>query len=71
MRRGRWVIVPGLESLRPVIYHCIGRVVNREFVLGDVEREHQRMFMRMYENFSGCRVLAYCFMCKQSIAFLH
>jgi len=27
--------------------------------------------MRMQENFTGCRVLAYCLMCKQSIAFLH
>lgn len=53
---------PRLESRRPVIYHCIGRVVNREFVCGDVERERQRMYMRMYEDFSGCRVLAYCFM---------
>jgi hypothetical protein len=61
MRRGRWII-EAKESVRPVIYHCISRVVNREFVFGDVEREQQRMFMRMYENFSGCRVLSYCFM---------
>jgi putative transposase len=31
-------------------------------VLGDVEREHFRMLMRMQENFSGCRVLSYCIM---------
>ncbi len=29
---------------------------------GDEEREHFRMFMRMMENFSGCRVLSYCVM---------
>ena len=62
MRRGRWIIPPRLESPRPVIYHCVSRVVNREFVFGDLERERQRMFMRMYEDFSGCRVLTYCFM---------
>jgi REP element-mobilizing transposase RayT len=62
MRRARWIIPPRLESPKPVIYHCISRAVNREFVFGDLEREQQRMFMRMYENFSGCRVLAYCFM---------
>ena len=45
-----------------MIYHCISRAVNREFVFGDLEREQQRMYMRMYENFSGNRVLAYCFM---------
>ena len=50
------------ETRRPVIYHCISRAVNREFVFGDVERERQRMYMRMYENFSGNRVLSYCFM---------
>jgi REP element-mobilizing transposase RayT len=62
MRRARWIIPPRLESLKPVIYHCISRVVNREFVFGDLEKEQLRMFMRMYENFSGCRILAYCFM---------
>jgi putative transposase len=45
-----------------VIYHCVSRAVNREFVFGDLEREQQRMFMRMYENFSGNRILSYCFM---------
>jgi putative transposase len=44
------------------IYHCVSRVVDRRFVFGDEEREHFRMFMRMQENFSGCRVLAYCVM---------
>jgi putative transposase len=62
MRRARWIIPPRLESPKPVIYHCISRAVNREYVFGDLEREQQRMFMRMYENFSGCRVLSYCFM---------
>ena len=62
MRRARWIVPPELDSPKPVIYHCISRVVNREFVFGDAERERQRMFMRMYESFSGCRVLTYCFM---------
>lgn len=62
MRRARWIVPPKLESSKPVIYHCISRAVNREFVFGDAERERQRMFMRMYEDFSGCRVLTYCFM---------
>ncbi|MDP4647907.1 MAG: transposase [Akkermansiaceae bacterium] len=47
---------------KPTIYHCISRVVDRRFVFGDEEREVFRMFMRMYENFSGCRVLSYCVM---------
>jgi glucuronate isomerase len=36
--------------------------VDRRFVFGDAEREHFRMFMRMQENFTGCRVLSYCVM---------
>jgi REP element-mobilizing transposase RayT len=47
---------------KPAIYHCISRVVDRRFVFGDVERERFRIFMRMQENFSGCRVLSYCVM---------
>jgi REP element-mobilizing transposase RayT len=37
-------------------------VVDRRFVFGDGEREAFRMFMRMQENFTGCRVLSYCVM---------
>ena len=48
--------------MKPAIYHCISRVVDRRFVFGDEEREKFRVFMRMQENFSGCRVLSYCVM---------
>ena len=48
--------------MKPAIYHCISRVVDRRFVFGDAEREHFRMFMRMQENFTGCRALSYCVM---------
>ncbi len=62
MRRARWIIKVKPKSTRPVIYHCISRVVNRDFVFDSVEREQLRKFMRMYEVFSGNRVLSYCFM---------
>ena len=39
------MIPPRPESAKPAIYHCLSRAVNREFVLGDVERERQRMYM--------------------------
>jgi len=62
MRRSRW-LAPWKDSPdKPAIYHCISRVVDRRFVLGDDEREQFRKFMRMQENFSGCRVLSYCLM---------
>ncbi|MCX8497667.1 MAG: transposase, partial [Akkermansiaceae bacterium] len=62
MSSKRW-LSPWKDSReKPVMYHCISRVVDRRFVFGDEEREHFRMFMRMQENFSGCRVLSYCIM---------
>ena len=47
-----------------MIYHCVSRVVDRRFAFGKDEKEKLRTYMRMYESFSGCRVLAYCFMCN-------
>jgi REP element-mobilizing transposase RayT len=62
MRRARW-LAPWKDSVeKPALYHCLSRVVDRRFVFGEVEREKFRMFMRMQENFSGCRVLSYCVM---------
>jgi putative transposase len=62
MSRKRW-LSPWKDSVvKPVIYHCISRVVDRRFAFEKAEREHFRMFMRMQENFSGCRVLSYCVM---------
>ena len=62
MRRARWIAPWKDSEKKPAIYHCISRVVDRRFVFGDEEREQFRIFMRMYENFSGCRVLSYCIM---------
>jgi putative transposase len=62
MRKARW-LAPWKDSrVKPAIYHVLSRVVDRRFVFGDEEREQFRMFMRMQENFSGCRVLSYCLM---------
>lgn len=44
------------------IYHITSRVVHRGFLLKEEEREQFRVFLRMYERFSGCRVLSYCVM---------
>ena len=62
MSSKRWLASWKDSAVRPAIYHCVSRVVDRRFVFGDAEREHFRMFMRMQENFSGCRVLSYCIM---------
>jgi REP element-mobilizing transposase RayT len=64
MRKARW-LAPWKDSQeRPVIYHVINRVVDRRFAFGEDEKEQFRIYMRMYENFSGCRVLSYCVMCN-------
>ncbi len=62
MRRARWLAPWKDSTVKPAIYHCISRVVDRRFVFKDLEREKFRTFMRMQENFSGCRVLSYCIM---------
>ncbi len=62
MRKARWLAGWKDSGTKPVIYHCISRVVDRRFVFKERECEAFRMYMRMYENFSGCRVLSYCVM---------
>jgi putative transposase len=42
--------------------HCISWVVDRRFVFDELEQDKFRVFMRMQENFSGCRILSYCLM---------
>ena len=43
-------------------YHCISRIVDRRFIFGDREKEHFVKLMRLYEDFSGVRVLTYVVM---------
>ncbi len=62
MSSKRWLAPNTNSGEKSAIYHCISRVVDRRFVFEVTEREHFRMFMRMQENFSGCRVLSYCVM---------
>jgi|LakMenE01Jun11ns_1017448.scaffolds.fasta_scaffold9900404_2 putative transposase len=64
MARARWIVPWADSESKPAIYHCISRVVDRRFAFGSEDKEKFRMFMRMMENFSGCRVLAYCIMCN-------
>ena len=53
-----------LEALmgKPAIYHCLSRVVDRRFVLGDAEREQFVDYMRLYEKFCQVRILNFCVM---------
>ena len=59
MRRPR-LIAPATHPL--AYYHCVSRVVNRDFVLGEAERDQLVEYMRIYERFGGLRVISYCIM---------
>lgn len=62
MRQARWVAEWRSLEGQPVLYHCCSRVVDKMRVLGADEKDHFRELMRLSEQFSGCRVLAYCLM---------
>lgn len=50
------------RELEKGYYHCVSRVVNREFVLGEEEKEVFVKMMREYERFCGVRVVTFCVM---------
>ena len=64
MASRRWVVPNKHSAAKPVFYHCISRVVDRKLAFGPDEKEKFRTFMRMQENFTGCRVVSYCLMCN-------
>ena len=43
-------------------YHCLSRVVDRQFLFGETEKEMFVSLMREYEAFCGVRVLTFCVM---------
>jgi len=64
MARARWIVPWADSETKPAIYHCVARVVDRRLAFGPDDKEQFRIYLRMMENFSGCRVLAYCVMCN-------
>ena len=60
MRQARF-LSPSAETSSS-LYHCISRVVDRQFVLGRDEKDMFVCMMRQYETFCGVRVLSYCIM---------
>ncbi len=59
MRQPRLKAPPELPA---AYYHCISRVVNREFVFGDEEKEMFVKLMRRWEKFCQVRVITFCVM---------
>ncbi len=62
--KARWTAPWANSEEKPAIYHTLARVVDKRFAFGADDKEQFRIYMRMMENFSGCRVLAYCVMCN-------
>ena len=54
-------ILAALEG-KPAIYHCVSRVVDRGFRLGQAEKEEFVRRMRRLERFCRVRILTYCVM---------
>lgn len=44
------------------VFHVMSRVVDRQKIFGELEKEKFRRVMRQVEGFSGCEVLTYCIM---------
>lgn len=43
-------------------YHCMSRVVDRQFIFGEAEKEHFANLMRRYAHFCGVRIITFCLM---------
>ena len=56
-----WQLAPNHEQ-DGGIYHVISRVVWREFVFGDEEREYFRGLIKRNAQFCGIELLSYCIM---------
>ncbi|WP_411847278.1 transposase [Roseibacillus persicicus] len=59
MRRPRVKVPSGHAQ---AYYHCVSRVVGREFLLGETEKEQFVRYMRLYEKLYGLRVISYVVM---------
>lgn len=57
MRQARLKVPPARGT---AFYHCVSRVVDRQFVFGPPEKEQFLKFMREYEAFCGVRILTFC-----------
>ena len=54
----RRLLRPEVDS----VYHCISRVVDKNYIFGEAEKRHFHFLMRRLERFCGVQVLTYCLM---------
>ena len=53
---------PRIKCEESAHYHCVSRIVGRDFLMGDKEREFFAKLIRLLALYHGCRVLTYCVM---------
>lgn len=51
-----------IKLSRPATYHCMSRIIQRQMLLGDVEKERFRSLLRQLEDFCGVQILTYSIM---------
>ncbi len=51
-----------VEGSQTGFFHCISRVVDRRFIMGEPEKETFRKILRQCETFYSLKVLTYCIM---------
>jgi len=44
------------------VYHCVSRVVDKQFLFGETEKRYFLQWMRRLEAFAGVQVVTYCLM---------
>ena len=59
MRRAR---LKAPEEFPVGYYHCMSRIVGREYLLGDEEKEEFVKLMRIYADFGDLELVTHCIM---------
>lgn len=59
MRHRRWLAPEGVSA---PVYHCFSRVVDRQFIFSDAEKDIFRSLLMELADFCQVRILTYCIM---------
>ena len=63
--RRRWFVMRRSRIIKEdddAVYHCIGRIVGGEFLLGDSEKETLRIMLHQNAAFAGVEIITHCVM---------
>jgi putative transposase len=71
IRTGRIKLAQDHGEAGEAYYHCVSRVVDRQFIFGDTEKEMFVQMMRKYERFYGVRVMTFCIMSNHFHILVH